>query len=31
MAGGWEVDEQNAERVRTSTVRGWHRLPVRVS
>jgi cytochrome P450 len=25
----WEVDEQNAERVRTSTVRGWHRLPVR--
>jgi len=26
----WEVDEQNAERVRTSTVRGWHRLPVRV-
>ena len=27
----WEVDEQNAERVRTSTVRGWHRLPVRVS
>ncbi len=27
----WEVDEANAERVRTSTVRGWHRLPVRVS
>jgi cytochrome P450 len=27
----WEIDEQNAERVRTSTVRGWHRLPVRVS
>ena len=26
----WEVDDQNAERVRTSTVRGWHRLPVRV-
>jgi cytochrome P450 len=26
----WEVDEQNAERVRTSTVRGWHRLPVRL-
>jgi cytochrome P450 len=26
----WEVDEENAERVRTSTVRGWHRLPVRV-
>lgn len=26
----WELDEQNAERVRTSTVRGWHRLPVRV-
>jgi cytochrome P450 len=26
----WDVDEQNAERVRTSTVRGWHRLPVRV-
>ncbi|MEW6269938.1 MAG: cytochrome P450 [Thermodesulfobacteriota bacterium] len=25
----WEVDEENAERVRTSTVRGWHRLPVR--
>jgi cytochrome P450 len=25
----WEVDEANAERVRTSTVRGWHRLPVR--
>jgi cytochrome P450 len=27
----WEVDEQHAERVRTSTVRGWHRLPVRVA
>jgi cytochrome P450 len=26
----WEVDEGNAERVRTSTVRGWHRLPVHV-
>jgi cytochrome P450 len=26
----WEVDEEYAERVRTSTVRGWHRLPVRV-
>lgn len=26
----WEVDEASAERVRTSTVRGWHRLPVRV-
>jgi cytochrome P450 len=26
----WEVDEQNAERARTSTVRGWERLPVRV-
>jgi cytochrome P450 len=26
----WEVDGQNAERVRTSTVRGWHRLPIRV-
>jgi cytochrome P450 len=25
----WEVDAANAERVRTSTVRGWHRLPVR--
>jgi cytochrome P450 len=25
----WEVEEQNAERVRTSTIRGWHRLPVR--
>lgn len=25
----WEVDEESAERVRTSTVRGWHRLPVR--
>jgi cytochrome P450 len=24
----WQVDEQHAERVRTSTVRGWHRLPV---
>jgi cytochrome P450 len=27
----WEVDEEHAERVRTSTVRGWHRLPVRIS
>lgn len=26
----WDVDEASAERVRTSTVRGWHRLPVRV-
>jgi cytochrome P450 len=26
----WVVDEQNAERARTSTVRGWARLPVRV-
>ncbi len=26
----WEIDEENAERVRTSTVRGWHRLPVLV-
>ena len=26
----WEVDEEQAERARTSTVRGWHRLPVRV-
>ena len=26
----WEVDAENTERVRTSTVRGWHRLPVRV-
>ena len=26
----WDVDEQGAERVRTSTVRGWHRLPVRL-
>ncbi len=25
----WELDEANAERGRTSTVRGWHRLPVR--
>ena len=25
----WEVDEENAERARTSTVRGWNRLPVR--
>lgn len=24
----WEVDEDHAERVHTSTVRGWHRLPV---
>ncbi|HSQ29010.1 MAG TPA: cytochrome P450 [Gemmatimonadaceae bacterium] len=26
----WEVDEEHAERARTSTVRGWDRLPVRV-
>jgi len=26
----WQVDLENAERARTSTVRGWHRLPVRV-
>ncbi len=26
----WEVDEDRAERVHTSTVRGWHRLPVSV-
>jgi len=26
----WEVDELHAERARTSTVRGWHRLPVHV-
>lgn len=25
----WEVDDANAERGRTSTVRGWQRLPVR--
>src|SRR5215470_6818980 len=25
----WEVDEERAERARTSTVRGWDRLPVR--
>ena len=25
----WVVDEEGAERVRTSTVRGWDRLPVR--
>lgn len=25
----WQVDEENAERGRTSTVRGWQRLPVR--
>jgi cytochrome P450 len=24
----WEVDYENAERVHTTTVRGWHRLPV---
>jgi cytochrome P450 len=24
----WEVDFDNAERVHTTTVRGWHRLPV---
>jgi cytochrome P450 len=24
----WEVDVDNAERVHTTTVRGWHRLPV---
>jgi cytochrome P450 len=27
----WEVDIDNAERVHTSTVRGWHRLPIRLS
>jgi cytochrome P450 len=27
----WEVEEEKAERVRTSTVRGWHKLPVRFS
>jgi cytochrome P450 len=26
----WEVDIDNAERAHTSTVRGWHRLPVTV-
>ena len=26
----WDVDEDNAEMVHTSTVRGWARLPVRV-
>ena len=26
----WELDEEHAERARTSTVRGWDRLPVRV-
>jgi cytochrome P450 len=25
----WEIDDLNAERVHTSTVRGWDRLPVR--
>jgi cytochrome P450 len=24
----WDVDHENAERVHTTTVRGWHRLPV---
>jgi cytochrome P450 len=24
----WEVDHENTERVHTTTVRGWHRLPV---
>ena len=27
----WEVDYDRAERARTSTVRGWHRLPVRTA
>jgi cytochrome P450 len=27
----WEVDYSKAERARTSTVRGWHRLPVRTA
>jgi cytochrome P450 len=27
----WELDEASAERVRTSTVRGWHRLPVHLA
>jgi cytochrome P450 len=26
----WDVDVDNAERVHTTTVRGWHRLPVRM-
>jgi len=26
----WDVDDEHAERVRTSTVRGWHRLPVKL-
>ena len=26
----WEIDDANAERARTSTVRGWQRLPVHV-
>ena len=26
--GGWEVDTDNALQARTSTVRGWERLPV---
>jgi cytochrome P450 len=26
----WELDEAGAERAHTSTVRGYHRLPVRV-
>jgi hypothetical protein len=26
----WEVDLEHAERVHTSTVRGWHRLPVTI-
>lgn len=26
----WEIDAEHAERARTSTVRGWHRLPVHV-
>jgi cytochrome P450 len=27
----WEIDDANAEMVHTSTVRGWAKLPVRVS
>jgi cytochrome P450 len=26
---GWEVDYENAEQARTTTVRGWQALPVR--
>src|SRR5262249_21265547 len=27
---GWEIDHEGAEMARTSTVRGWKRLPARV-